>query len=139
MLKPRGTETNKVEASFLDEILGLAIIKILDKTTQSTMMLKLKFMQNSATLDITNNGLDTIIFGPEEVLEIIDLRSLGYYKIKQGIRWWNIIDSKRYTLKCEQFNKFINTLKKDRQPKESKEKYPCNLVIFSKTEQQFLL
>ena len=39
------------------------------------MMLKLKFMQNSATLDISNNGLDTIIFGPEEVLGIIDLRS----------------------------------------------------------------
>ena len=36
-------------------------------------------------LDITNNGLDTIIFGPEEVLGIIDLRSLHYYKIKQGI------------------------------------------------------
>ena len=36
-------------------------------------------------LDITNNGLYTIIFGPEEVLGIIDLRSLGYYKIMQGI------------------------------------------------------
>ena len=36
-------------------------------------------------LDITNNGLDTIIFDPKEVLGILDLRSLGYYKIKQGI------------------------------------------------------
>ena len=49
------------------------------------MMLKVKFIQNSATLDITNNALDTIIFGLEEVLGILDLRSLGYYKIKQGI------------------------------------------------------
>ena len=33
-------------------------------------------------LYITNNGLDTTIFKPEEVLGILDLRSLGYYKIK---------------------------------------------------------
>ena len=39
-------------------------------------------MQNSAMLDITNNGLDTIIFFPEEVLGTLDLRSLGYYKTK---------------------------------------------------------
>ena len=63
-------------------------------------------------LDLTNNGLDTIIFGPEEVLGILDLRLLGYYKIKQGILQQNL--SKYYKLKkadtlCEQFNKFINT------------------------------
>ena len=40
------------------------------------MMLKLKFMQNSATLDITNNSQDTIIFKLEETLGILDLRSL---------------------------------------------------------------
>ena len=48
------------------------------------MLLKLKFTQNSATLDIANNGLDTITFKPEEMLGIFDLRSLGYYKIQQG-------------------------------------------------------
>ena len=47
------------------------------------MMLKLEFIQYSAMLDITNNGLDTIIFGPEEVLGILHLRSLSYYKIKR--------------------------------------------------------
>ena len=41
-------------------------------------------------LDITNSGLDTIIFGLEEVLGILDIRSLGYYKIKQGILQQNI-------------------------------------------------
>ena len=85
VLKPREQKLIKVEAPFIDEISGLAIIKILDETTPSTIILKLKFMQNSATLDITNNGLDTVLFGPEEVLGILDLRSLGYYKIKQGI------------------------------------------------------
>ena len=83
-------------------------------------------MWNSAMLDITNNGLDTNIFGPEEVLVIIDLRSVGYYKIKQGIQQQNL--SKYYRFRkaetlCEQFNKFINTLKKERQHEESKEIY----------------
>ena len=69
-------------------------------------------------LDIPNGGLDTIIFGPGEVLGILDLRSVGYFKIKQGILQQN--SSKYYRLKkadilCTYFNKFINTLKKERQ------------------------
>ena len=117
VLKPREQKLVKVEAPFIDEISGLAIIKILDKTTHSTMMLKLKFMWNSATLYVTNNGLDTIIFHSEEVLGLLDLKSLGYYKIKQGTLQQNV--NKYYRLKkadtlCEQFNKFINTLKKER-------------------------
>ena len=78
-------------------------------------------------LDITNNGLDTIILDPKEMLGIIDLRSLDYYKIKQGTLQQNL--SKYYRFKkadtlCEQFNKFINTLRKETQQEESKEKYP---------------
>ena len=127
MLKPREWKLIKVDAPFIDEISGLAIIKILYKTTHNTMMLKLKFMQNFAMLDITNNGLDTIILDPKEMLEIIDLRSLGYYKIKQGTLQQNL--SKYYRFKrvdtlCGQFNKCINTLKKERQQEDSKEKYP---------------
>ena len=60
-----------VEAPFIDKISGLPIVKMLDKTTHSTMMLKLKLTQNLATLDMTNNGLDTFIFDPKEVLGVI--------------------------------------------------------------------
>ena len=107
VLKPKEQKLIKVGAPFIDKISGLAIIKVLDKTTHSTMMLILKFMQNSAMLDITNNGLDTIIFGPEEVLGILHLISLGYYKIKQGILQQNL--SKYYRFKkvdtiCQHFN-----------------------------------
>ena len=42
-LKPKEQKLVKVEAPFIDEVSGLAIVKILDKLTQSTMMLKLKF------------------------------------------------------------------------------------------------
>ena len=69
---------------FIDEISGLAIIKILDGSSYSTMLLKIKFRCNAATLDIVNNSMDTIIFKPEEMLGILDLGSLVYYKSKQG-------------------------------------------------------
>ena len=72
VLKSREQRLIKAEAPFIDEISGLAIIKILDKTTCSTMMLKLKLMWNLAILDITNNGLDTIILDPKKMLGIID-------------------------------------------------------------------
>ena len=49
------------------------------------MMLTLKSTQNLSTLDITSSGLDTMIFDLKEMLGILDLRSLGYYRIKQGI------------------------------------------------------
>ena len=51
MLKPKEQKLIKVKAPFIDEISGLAIIKILDGSTYSTMLLKLKFIHNSAMLD----------------------------------------------------------------------------------------
>ena len=58
-----------------------------------------------------------MIFTPEEMIGIIDLRSLGYYKIKQGILQQNL--SRYYKFEraeklCEYFNKFVNTLKAER-------------------------
>ena len=69
------------KATFIDEISGLAIIKILDGSTFSTMLMKLKFTCNAAILDIVSNGTETIIFKPEEMIGTVDLMSLGYYKI----------------------------------------------------------
>ena len=76
-LKPKEQKLIKVKAPFIDEISGLAITKILDGNIYSTLLLKLKFMHNVATLDIGNNGPDTITFKPEEMLGILDLSFLG--------------------------------------------------------------
>ena len=59
------------------------------------------------------------------MLGILDLRLIGYYKIKQGIL--QLILTKIYRLEsadvlCEQFNKFKNALKKEKE--EMKDKYP---------------
>ena len=84
-MKPKDQKLVKVEAPFVDEILGLAIIKVLDKNAQNLMMLKFKFTQNLAILGITSSGLETVIFDPKEMLGILDLRSMADYKIKQCI------------------------------------------------------
>ena len=83
VLKLKDQKLIKVKAPLIDEISDLAIIKILDGSNYSTTLLKLKFMHNAAILDIVNNGTDTIMFKPEEMLGIVDLRSLGYYKLSR--------------------------------------------------------
>ena len=117
----------KVKAPFIDEISGLAIIKILDGISYSTMLIKLKFTHNAAILETVNNGTETIIFKPEEMIGFVDLKLLGYYKIKQGILQQNL--SKYYRFErtdtlCEYFNKFVNVLKREREQKEYEENYP---------------
>ena len=74
----------KIDSPFSDEISGLAIVKLLNKSTQSSIMLKVKFMQNAAMLDMMNSSWEILILNLKEALGILDLRSLGYYKIKQG-------------------------------------------------------
>ena len=127
ILKPNEQKLVKVKAPFVDEISGLAIIKILDGGTYSTLLTKLKFTCNRAILDIMNKGKDTMILRPEEMIGIIDLRSLGYYKIKQGILQQNLSRYYRFQKAeklCEYFNKFVNTLQKEREQKSPTEKNP---------------
>ena len=67
-----------------------------------------------------------MIFRPEKIIGIIDLRSVGYYKIKQGILQQNL--SRHYRFEkaeklCEYFNKFVNSLKKEREQRLPEDKY----------------
>ena len=64
ILKPDEQKLVKVKAPFKDEISGLAIIKIIDGGTYSTLLIKLKFTHNKAILDIKNKGKDTMILRP---------------------------------------------------------------------------
>ena len=127
ILKPNKQKLVKVKAPFVDEISGLAIMKILDGGTYSTLLIKLKFTCNRAILDIMNKGKDTMILRPEEMIGIIDLRSLWYYTIKQEILQQHF--SRYYRFKkaeklCEYFNKFVNALQREREQKSLTDKYP---------------
>ena len=117
----------KVKAPFVDEISGMVIIKIIDGGTYSTLLIKLKFTHNRTILDIMNKGKDTVTLRPKEMIGIIDLRSLGYYEIKQGILQQNL--SRYYRFEeaeklCEYFNKSVNALKEEREQKLPTDKYP---------------
>ena len=69
---------------------GLAMVRILDKQMQSTVMWKLKFAWNLAMLDMMNSSSEIVILDPKEVIGILELRSLGYYKIQQGVLQQNL-------------------------------------------------
>ena len=90
IVKPGEKKLIPIEAPFVEEISGMAIIKIIDQGQKSPMMLKLKFVRNKATLDITNNTRKTLIFDKKMMIGILDFRSLGYYKIKQGVLQQNL-------------------------------------------------
>ena len=79
-----------IESPFIEEISGMAIVKIIDQGQKILMMLKLKFIRIEAMLDITNNTRETIVFDKKTSIGILDLRSLGYYKIKQGVLEQNL-------------------------------------------------
>ena len=101
-------------------------MKVLDSKEQYTVVLTLKFVRNCALLDVTNNTHATVIFEPKQMLGILDLRSLGYYKIKQGVLQQNL--SKCYHFDsverlCEEFNAIINERKREEKEVE-KDKYP---------------
>ena len=81
IVKPGEKKLILIESPFIEEILGMAIVKIIDQGQKMPMMLKLKFIRNKATLDITNNTRETIIFDKKTSIAILDLRSLGYYKV----------------------------------------------------------
>ena len=115
-----------IESPFVEEILGMAIVKIIDEGQKTPMMLKLKFIWNKTTLDITNNTRETLIFDRKTMMGILDLRSLGYYKIKQGVlqqilnKYYHFEEANRV---CEAFNKMVETVKQEEKGKQ-KEKYP---------------
>ena len=113
----QGTEINKGKSPFIDEISGLAIVKIPDGGTHNPLLIKLKFTHNAAVLDI--------VFRPEEMLGIVDLRSLGYYKIKQEILQQNL--SKYYRFEraeklCEYFKKICKHTVERKRTKDSRGK-----------------
>ena len=93
----------------------MAITKLLDRKSHIAITPKLKFIRNRAILKVPNSTEEKVTFNPEHVVGVVDLRSLGYYKIKQGVLQQNL---SHYHLEsaeniCHQYNKLINTLRKE--------------------------
>ena len=125
-VKPKEEKLIVLEAPFVEKISGMAITKLLDVKDEMTLMMKLKFIRNRAMLKVTNSTQEKVTYDPTDMVGIIDLRSLGYYKVKQGVLQQNL--SEMYHIEsanvaCDQFNRLINTLRQQEKV-ESKDKYP---------------
>ena len=117
IVKPKERKFIKIEAPLADEISGLVIVKMLEIKEQCTVVLKLKFVRNCASLDVTNNTQETCI---------LDSRLLGYYKIKQGTLQQNLSKCCHFESVerlCKEFKTIVNERKKEEKEVE-KDKYP---------------
>ena len=111
----------------MEEISGMAITRILDTKEQRTLTMKLKLIRNRATFKVTNSTQEAVTFAPKEMLGIVDLRSLGYYKIKQDVLQQNLSCMYHFesaNTVCDQFNRLINTLRKEEEESKNTNKYP---------------
>ena len=123
--KPREEKLIVLEASFKEDISGMAITKLLDIKEQITLTMKLKFIRNRATFKVTNSTNETVTFDPPDMLGNVDLRSLGYYKIKQGALQQNLSNMYYFETAnavCNQFNRLINTLRRKEEKRQKVQK-----------------
>ena len=124
-IAPKTQKMVVVEAPFIEELSGMAIVKILDMKEQATNMIKLKFIRNKAVLKITNKTHETMTFGWTEMIGVVDLRSLGFYKIKQEVLQEHLGRHYHFELAddvCNQYNRFVNLMRKEEE--NSKGKFP---------------
>ena len=112
-----------IEAPFIEELSGMAMVTILDMKEQTTNMIKLKFIRNKAVLKITNKTHETVTFGRTEMMNIVYFRSLGFHKIKQEVLQEHL--GKHYHFKLaddvyHQYNRFVNLKRKEEGNSEGK-------------------
>ena len=115
------TKDGHNRGSFHQRVIRLAMVKILDMKEQTTNMIKLKFIQNKAVLKITNKMHETMTFGRTEMMGSVDLRSLGFYKIKQEVLQENLGRHYHFELAedvCELYNRFVNLMRKEEESSE---------------------
>ena len=123
-IAPKMQKMVVIEAPFVEELSGMATVKILDMKEQATSMIKLKFIRNKAVFKITNNTHETVTFRQTEMIGVVDLRSLGFYKIKQILQEHL---GKHYHFELaddiyNHYNRFMNLMRKEEE--NSKGKYP---------------
>ena len=113
---PKAQAMMIIEAPFVEELSEMAIIKVLDMNEHVTNIMKMKFIRNKVTLKVSNNTSETVTFDRTNMIGILDLRSLGNYKLKQDVLQQNLGKHYHFELAediCTQFNRLVNSLKKE--------------------------
>ena len=74
-------------------------------------------------MKITNKTHETVTFGQTEMIGVVDLRSLGFYKIKQEVLQKHLGRHYHFELAddvCNQYNRFVNLIKREEENSERK-------------------
>ena len=122
-IAPASQKMVMVDTPFVEELSGMTMVKILDMKEQTTNMIKLKFIWNKAVLKIKNKACETIMTGRSDVMGVVDLRSLGFYKIKQEVLQEHLSRHYHFELAdnvCDQYNRLINLMRKEEEKSEGK-------------------
>ena len=122
-ITPASQKMVSVDAPFVEELSGMAMVKILDIKEQTTNIIKLKFIWNKAVLKIKNKTHETITFGKTDMVGVVDLRSLGFYKIKQEVLQEHLSRHYHFELAddvCDQYNRLVNLMRKEEEKSEGK-------------------
>ena len=122
-IAPKSQKMVIIQAPFIEKLSGMALVKILDMKEQTTNMIKLMFIRNKAVLKIRNKTHETVTFGRTEMMGIVDLRSLGFYKIKQEVLQEHLGRHYHFELAddvCDQYNRFVNLMRKEEENSEGK-------------------
>ena len=122
-IAPASQKIVMIDAPFVEELSGMAMVKILDIKEQTTNMIKLKFIWNKAVLKIKNKTCKTITFCKSNMMGVVDLRSLGFYKIKQEVLQEHL--SRHYYFEladnvCDEYNRLVNLMRKEEEHSEGK-------------------
>ena len=122
-IAPASQKMVMVDAPFVEELSGMAMVKILDMKMQTTNMIKLKFIWNKVVLRTTNNMRETITFDRTDMMGVVDLRSLHFYKIKQEVLQEHLSRHYHFELvddMCDQYNRLVNLMRKEEEKSEGK-------------------
>ena len=122
-IAPASQKMVMVDAPFVEELSGMAMVKFLNMKMQTTNMIKLKFFWNKVVLKIKNKTHETITFGRTDMMGAVDLRSLGFYKIKQEVLQEHLSRHYHFELAddvCDQYNRFVNLMRKEEEKSEGK-------------------
>ena len=112
-----------VDTPFVEELSGMAMVKILDMKEQTTNMTKLKFIRNKVVLKIKNKTHETITFSRTDMMGVVDLRSIGFYQIKQEVLQEHVGRHYHFELAddvCDKYNRLVNLMRKEEENSEGK-------------------
>ena len=87
---------------------------------------KVEIYPKQSSFEDYKQNPQTVTFGRTEMMGILDLRSLGFYKIKQEVLQEHLGRYYHFELAddvCDQYNRFVNLMRKEEESSEGK--FPC--------------